>query len=251
MGSTDPAFAWQLPFRVVGVVGIFWAAAWLLTVRSHHLRPVVTTEQSASDTYWAIFRNRRFWVALIVVLSINSTWRSVGFWLPKFLQQEKEYTERATAWLSSSFFLAADLGSIAVGAVILKLARGGMKLSRARAICFAGCTGLTATSLFTAIFPAGPSLVFVLLLLGFGALGVFPIYYAISQEISTRHQGKVTGTLSFLNAIYLAGYLPLQGRLIDLFGSFSAVLGLTGLFPIFGLVALAFFWKDAPATRRT
>jgi ACS family hexuronate transporter-like MFS transporter len=86
----------------------------------------------------------------------------------------------------------------------------------------------------------------VLFLLGFGALGLFPIYFALSQEISARHQGKVTGTLSFLNAVYLAGYMPLQGRLIDYFGSFSLVLGVTGLFPLIGLLALALAWREAP-----
>jgi len=243
-GSTDPAFAWQLPFRVVGAIGLVWAFVWLLTVRSHHVRePAGSPEPAAEDTYWAIFRNRRFWVSLIVVMSINSTWRSFGFWLPKFLQQGKEYSESSTAWLTSGFFLAADIGSIAVGAVILRLAKRGVPLSRARLYCFAGCAGLTMLSLLTAVFPKGISLVTVLFLLGFGALGLFPIYYALSQEISSRHQGKVTGTLSLLNALYLTMMFPLQGKLIDRYGSFSLALGLAGLFPIVGLVALAFFWN--------
>jgi MFS transporter, ACS family, hexuronate transporter len=245
-GIEDQAFAWQLPFRVIGVIGIFWAAAWLLTVRSHHLRPVVAVHQesSVSDTYWAIFRNRRFWVALIVVVSINSTWRSIGFWLPQFLQIEKDYSETSMSFLTSGFFAAADVGSLAVGAVILALSRRGMRLTTARLLCFAGCVGLTAMSVLTAVFPKGATLVVVLLMLGFGALGLFPIYYALSQEISAKHQGKVTGTLSFLNAVYLAGYLPIQGRLIDHLGSFSLVLGVTGLFPLIGLAALAFGWKE-------
>jgi ACS family hexuronate transporter-like MFS transporter len=147
------------------------------------------------------------------------------------------------AWLTSGFFLSADLGSIAVGLAVLRFARGGMTLSRARLLCYIGCAGLTALSLVAALLPKGVGLVFVLLLLGFGALGLFPIYYAISQEISVQHQGKVTGTLSFLNALYLAAYIPTQGKLADLFGSFAIPLGLAGLIPLVGLVALAFFWE--------
>src|SRR6185503_1162586 len=143
------------------------------------------------------------------------------FWLPKYLQQGKGYDETEMAWLSSGFFLSADVGSNAVGAMVLLLARGGMTLSRARLLCYIGCAGLTATSLIVAMLPKGYSLVIALFVLGFGALGLFPIYYAISQEISDRHQGKVTGTLSFLNALYLAAYIPAQGRLWDLFGSFA------------------------------
>ncbi|HEX3147148.1 MAG TPA: MFS transporter [Gemmataceae bacterium] len=243
-GNEDVGMAWRLPFRVVGAAGIVWAVLWLLTVKSRHVAappaPVVT------DTYWAIWRNRRFWVSLIVVVSINSAWRSFGFWLPKLLQEGKGYGENETAPITSGFFAAADAGSLAVGAAVLWLARRGMTLPRARLICFTGCTGLTAIALVVATLPRGWELIAALLLLGFGALGLFPIYYALSQEISSRHQGKVTGTLSCLNAAYLALLFPLQGKLIDYLGSFSVALGVAGLFPIVGLFALAFGWKDAP-----
>ncbi|MSR53475.1 MAG: MFS transporter [Gemmataceae bacterium] len=242
--TDNPAFAWQLPFRVVGAIGLLWAAAWLLTVRTHHVQaPPSTTPVEASDTYWAIFQNRRFWVALLVVMSINAPWRSFGFWLPKMLQKEKEYSEISTLWITPGFFFAADLGSLTVGFVTLWLARRGFTLHRARLLCFLGCTLLTTLSVLSALAPKGPLLIAVLYLMGFGALGLFPIYYALSQDISSKHQGKVTGTLSCLNAGYLAVLFPLQGLLIDNLQSFSLALGVVGVFPIVGLLALAFFWK--------
>ena len=248
-GPEDKRFAWQLPFRVVGAAGLVWAVAWLWTVKSHHVRAAPAAPDE-SDTYWAIFRNRRFWVSLVVVTSINSAWRSFGFWLPKYLQDGKEYGERATAFLTSGFFLSADVGSLAVGAVILRLFRGGMTLPRARLLCYAGCAGLTTLSVVAAGLPKGFGLIVVLLLVAFGALGLFPIYYALSQEISQQHQGKVTGTLSCLNAAYLAFLFPLQGRVIDHFGSFELALGVAGLFPLAGLVALWLFWERWPWWQR-
>jgi MFS transporter, ACS family, hexuronate transporter len=242
--EADPAFAWQLPFRVVGAAGLAWAALWLLTVKARHVAGPPAAAPTPADTYWAIWRNRRFWVSLAVVVSINSAWRSFGFWLPKALQQGKGYAEADTAWLTSGFFVAADLGSLGVGAAVLGLARRGLPLPRARLLCYAGCTGMTAASVVAAALPRGPTLVAALFVVGFGALGLFPIYYALSQEISVRHQGKVTGTLSCLNAAYLALWFPLQGRLIDWLGSFSVALGVAGLFPVIGLVALALGWPD-------
>jgi ACS family hexuronate transporter-like MFS transporter len=243
VSHTDEAIAWQLPFRVVGLAGLAWAAVWLLTVRTRHIRPVDTAPPAESDTYWAIFRNRRFWVALIVVMSINTPWRSFGFWLPKLLQQEKGYAEQSMLFLTPGFFAAADAGSIAVGVVVLWLTRRGMRLPRARLLCFGGCTILTLLSILTAVFPNGPLLIVVLYLLGFGALGLFPIYYALSQEISAKHQGKVTGTLSCLNAGYLVLLFPFQGWLIDRLESFSLALGVVGVFPMAGLLAMALFWE--------
>ena len=100
---------------MIGAIGLVWAAAWMFTVKSHHVRAPADVVHADTDTYLAIFRNRRFWISLIVVISINSTWRSIGFWLPKYLQDGKGYGETAMSFLSSGFFLAADLGSIAVG----------------------------------------------------------------------------------------------------------------------------------------
>jgi ACS family hexuronate transporter-like MFS transporter len=245
-GPTDPGLAWRLPFWVVGAAGLLWAGIWLWTVQSHHVRAAAGAVPDPGDTYWAIWRNRRFWVALVVIVSINMTWRSWGFWLPSFLRQEKGYSEDWMAYLTATFFFAADLGSIAVGAAILALARRGMSLHWARVLCYAGCSGLTMMSVVAVLLPRGFGLVTVLAVLGFGALGLFPIYYALSQDISARHQGKVTGTLSFTNAICLAVLFPLQGRLVDASGSFALPLGFVGLVPVVGLAALLLWWKDAP-----
>ena len=249
VGETQEAIAWQLPFRVVGAAGLLWALAWLLTVRTHHVQAVApATPHPAGDTYWAIFRNRKFWVALVVVMSINTPWRSFGFWLPMLLQEEGGYSERMVQlWLSPGFFAAADAGTLTVGFVILRLARRGFTLPRARLICYVACSLVTAVSILMVLSPKGPALIVVLYILGFGALGLFPIYYALSQEISSKHQGKVTGTLSCLNGAYMAAMFPLQGMLIDYLGSFFPVLGMVGFFPLVGLVVLALFWKSGPA----
>lgn len=264
MGIDDPLFAWQLPFRVVGIVGIIWAVLWLCMVRNHHVQSLDSDSGTGSSdtlgamiqsrkfwialaaTYGAIFSNRKFWIALVVVMSINTPWRSFGFWLPLLMQEEKGYSKESMLLLNPGFFACADLGANAVGFACLLLVRRGFRLHRARLWCFLVCTLMTTLTVLTAVLPAGFLLVAVIYLVGFGALGLFPIYYALSQEISTKDQGKVTGSLSCLNACYLAVLFPLQGLLIDHLKSFSLALGVVGLFPLLGFLVLALFWKEKP-----
>jgi ACS family hexuronate transporter-like MFS transporter len=241
MGAEDTAFAWQLPFRLVGAAGLFWALAWLLTVRTHHVQDV-EKQTTTGGSYWDVWRDRRFWVLIVVVVGINITWRSFGFWLPTFLREAKGYEERTANHLSSVFFISADLGSMFIGFVTLFLVRRGMTVHKARLWCFAGCSVLTMLTLAAAFLPKGGLLIASLMVIGFGALGLFPLYFAFSQEISAKHQGKVTGTLGCINALVLAVLFPLQGKLVDLTGSFTPALGIAGFAPLVALLVLVFCW---------
>ena len=93
--------------------------------------------------------------------------------------------------------------------------------------------------------PPGPFFVACLLLIGFGNLGSFSTYFALTQELSARHQGKVTGTLGVINSAAMAGLGQFQGWLIDQTG-FRWALGLTGLAPLVALVAVWLFWNKKP-----
>lgn len=238
----DQSMEWKLPFRIIGAIGILWAVAWLSTVRTHHVQEA-TTNKSTTDSYWALWRDRRFWVLMVVVVAINITWRSFGAWLPMFLREAKGYSAINANYLSSAFFFSADLGSISVGFATLFLAKRGMVLHKARLVCFCVCSLLTMLTLVATILPAGWLLLGTLMLIGFGALGLFPLYFALSQELSSKHQGKVTGTLGCINALLLAIMFPFQGYLIDQTESFTPSLGVAGFAPVVALVVVYLFWQ--------
>ena len=52
--------------------------------------------------------------------------------------------------------------------------------------------------MLAAFLPASWLFLAILLVIGFGSLGQFPMYYAFTQELSVSRMGRVTGTLSFL-----------------------------------------------------
>ena len=109
-------------------------------------------------------------------------------------------------------------------------------------VVFAGCAAMCAVTLALPYLPKGLPLLAVLLVAGAGALGVFPIYHAFTQDLPGSHQGKVTGVAG----IAAWGFSPLAqklfGRLVDRTHSFDTGLAVLGVLPLIALLCLIFFW---------
>src|SRR5207247_3084884 len=199
---TDAPGSWRLPFQVVGAVGILWVVVWLVSIRPRDLSGMSQSNQSATATSrestWSAVLNRRFAADLIIVFCIHTTWQLLRVWLPMFLQKGRGYSESAALFFNSVYFVATDIGCIAAGAVSLWLARRGLTPHAAKCRVYLACSLLTALSVLVAVLPKGWPLLAALLLVGAGALGLYPCYYSFVQEISARHIGTITGLLATL-----------------------------------------------------
>ena len=250
---TPAVDSWRLPFQAIGAVGVVWIVFWLLLVRKDDLtpsRPAASGQPSASALCKVLF-SRRMLILFFMVACINTSWQTFRAWMPKFLQQGRGYAEADALYFNSLFFVATDVGCLGAGALTLWLIRRGMTVHGSRSLTFLLAAALCALATLAVFLPGGWLLLGVLLLVGAGALGVFPIYHAFTQDISADHQGKVTGVAS----LAAWAFSPAQeafGRLIDQSGSFNLGLAIAGWLPILGFLALFFFWKPpAPAVQNS
>ena len=85
----------------------------------------------------------------------------------------------------------------------------------------------------------------VLSLAGAGALGVFPLYHAFTQDISAQHQGKITGVAGVAAWLVPAQIQRLFGMLADRTGSFDLGLALAGFLPLLAVIPLWLFWRES------
>jgi len=247
---SDAPGTWRGPFQVIGAMGLVWSLGWVLLIKPNDLAPVVsepiTTEEMPKKSR-GLFA-RRFLVLIVVVVTINLCWHFYRAWLPKLLREQHGYSRGAVNYFTSAYYIATDVGCLGAGLIVQVLGRRGWRVHSARMLAFAACAALAALSVLVALLPAGPLLLGLLLLIGAGALGVFPLYYAFSQELTTRHQGKVTGTLSFIAWLSAALMHWEIGRWVDRTHSYAAVIMGSGLMPIVALAVLALFW-DRPTAR--
>lgn len=249
-GRTEPG-VWRQPFLVIGAIGMLWVVGWfaLLKERDFAEGNADPAPSSGADTnFLAVFADRRFWALVVVVAAINVCWQIVRAWLPKFLIEGKGYPEADALRFNSLYYIATDIGCLAAGAAALWLVKRGWEVHRSRVAVFGVCALLTTLTALAAVLPRGWALLGVLLVVAAASLGLFPCYYSFSQELSTKHQGKVTG---ILGTVAWATSSPCQkffGRLADQTGSFNEGIALAGLAPLIGYVALMLLWQEPRQT---
>ena len=248
VGDSHEPDAWRPPFLIIGGVGMLWVVLWFAIVRSGDLKQTqggTATQPREKQLAWLIgfARNPRFWSLFITVISINTSWQLIRAWLPKFLQQGRQYSEAEALYFNSAYYISTDVGCLLAGMFSLWLTRRGVGILNARLTLFGICAALTSLTTVAGFLPHGWPLLMVLLLVAAGSLGLFPCYYAFVQELNAKHVGKTAGLLSFSAWIFTSPLQKLFGRLVDQTGSFDLGMSLIGWSPMIGFLALLLLWR--------
>ena len=112
-------------------------------------------------------------------------------------------------------------------------------------LVFGACALLCALCGLVPWLDRGWLLLGILSLAGAGALGVFPLYHAFTQDISAEHQGKITGVAGVAAWLVPAQIQKLFGMLADHTGSFDLGLAIAGFLPLLAVIPLWLFWGQS------
>ena len=256
MLMTAEVGSWRLAFQVVGAVGLLWLVLWFWLIRDADLAaagPATSESRPAGPipSLWNLLFSRRMLIVFVVIACINTTWQILRAWMPKFLQEGRGYSESEALYFNSAWFVSTDIGCIGAGLLAVWLAKRAGSVHRARVLVFLLCGILCATGVLVPVLGHGWVLLSVLLAAGAGALGVFPIYHAFTQDISAEHQGKITGIAGVAAWIIPAKAQQLFGALADHLGSFDRGLALAACLPLLAVFPLWLFWNHTPSKSST
>jgi cyanate permease len=192
----------------------------------------------------AVARNRRFWIMVLVSVSINICWHFLVNWIPTYLKKERGLEFETGNFLSSIPFVASGGGNLLGGWLVRRLAASGWSAVRARKVVMALATLLIMAGLGVGLAANHAIAVTLIAIMAAGTAAFIANFFAFSQDVSTRHTGLVVGYLGGIGNLFVAGFQPLAGKLEDLTGSFAVVFVIVGLAPLIGLAALIWGWDD-------
>ncbi len=182
-----------------------------------------------------------------VIACITTPWQILRAGSPKILQEGRGWSESAALYYNAGWFAATDVGCLGAGFLAVALSRRGWTVPGSRLAVFLGCGGLVALCALVPWMRSAAALGSVFLVVGAGALGVFPLYHAFTQDLSGRHQGRITGIASVAAWILPALAQPWFGRWADRTGSFDAGLVVAGFLPLIAGLAIWLGWGRVEA----
>jgi ACS family hexuronate transporter-like MFS transporter len=191
-----------------------------------------------------VVRHRRFWILVIVSVSINICWHFLINWVPTYLKDERGLTYQSSNLLSAVPFLAADFGNLGGGWLSRWLAARGWAAVRARRTVMSLCAVLILGGVGVVRADSDAKALLLLAVMAAGTAAFMANFFAFSQEVSARHTGLVVGYLGGIGNLFVAGFQPFAGKVKDLTGSFSLIFLIVGLAPLVGLAALLWGWND-------
>lgn len=271
---------WRITFLVVGLIGLLWIFLWAYVTReiplnAHFDSSSPENSKSSFHAMLEILSDRRFWVLQFMVLAINSTWHFLRAWLPLYLKEAHGYSESQINWFSSGYYLASDAGALTAGFLTLYLVGKGASVINSRKWVYGFFSLFTLMSIPAAFMPSGLLFLAVLILIGFSTLALFPSYYSFSQDLTVKHQGKITGALGSLNWVGMfvmqisAGFLIQktennyfsdfinngmaidEARKLAQSQAYTWGIAIAGIPPIIALALLQLFWHEKRKTEET
>jgi ACS family hexuronate transporter-like MFS transporter len=128
-------WGWRGTFIAAGLIGLAWAALWLLATRRIDFgapESVAPTEQASAPDYGPILMDRRTWAIAVAKILSDATWWLLLFWMPDFFNRQFGLSGVDLGPPLAVAYGGAALGSLIGGLAPARLLTRGHDLNRVR-----------------------------------------------------------------------------------------------------------------------
>jgi ACS family hexuronate transporter-like MFS transporter len=144
-------YNWQTSFVITGSFGLVWVVLWLAFYESPERHRALSDTERAyiaagqeahlrddgrRPSIGQILRERNFWGIALPRFLADPTWGTLTFWVPLYLSQVRHFDLKQIALFAWMPFLAADLGCLFGGVIVMALQKRGISLITARKWAF-------------------------------------------------------------------------------------------------------------------
>ncbi|MBT2246372.1 MFS transporter [Sphingobium sp. BHU LFT2] len=128
-------WGWRGTFIAAGLIGLAWAALWLLATRRINFGATQTempSQQAAAPDYGTILKDRRTWAIAVAKIFSDATWWLLLFWMPDFFNRQFGLSGVDLGPPLAVAYGGAAVGSLVGGLVPARLLARGHDLNRVR-----------------------------------------------------------------------------------------------------------------------
>jgi MFS transporter, ACS family, hexuronate transporter len=247
-------YNWQSAFVITGSFGAIWVLLWLWAYQSPDRHAALSDEErayikagqeshlSAAGTRPSILEiasQRNFWGIALPRFLADPTWGTLTFWVPLYLSQARGFDLKQIALFAWLPFLAADIGCLTGGTIVMALQKRGISLINARKWAFTIGACLMMGMGFVGLVQSPYAAIALLSLGGFAHQTLSVTVITMSTDLFKRSEvATVAGMAGTFGNLGLLIFSLLIGELVGTLGYTPFFVGLA----VLDLVGAALLW---------
>jgi MFS transporter, ACS family, hexuronate transporter len=244
-------FPWPWVFYLSGAAGLLWTCWWLFFYQAPNRHAYLSdgeraqigevasasTPHSEVKIAWLrLFTFREVWGLVMAKFMTDAVWYFITFWLPKYLQNERQYNIKEIGYFAWIPWAAAGVGCILVGSFSSFLVKRGYSLNLGRKIAM-GISVSVMPCLFLVPFASTSWVIVPFAVAYFGQQAWSTLVMTLPADIFPRRAvGAVAGLVGFGGAMGGIVFGEIVGVMRDHGISYGPVFAIAGT-----LHVLAFF----------
>ncbi len=247
-------YNWQVAFVITGSLGFVWLGLWLWAYQPPDRHPALSDEERAhiaagQESYLredgkrpsilTIASQRNFWGIALPRFLADPTWGTLTFWVPLYLSTVRHFDLKQIALFAWMPFLAADIGCLCGGVIVMALQKRGVSLINARRWAFTAGACLMMGMGFVGLVDSPYAAIALLSLGGFAHQTLSVTVITMSSDLFKRSEvATVAGMAGTLGNAGLLIFSLLIGGLVRTVGYTPFFVGLA----VLDLAGAALLW---------